>query len=529
MEEEGKQGLSPSETKGKSSSDFMQPKIIPADSKKVDVEPCFISQQPGGMFRGGCADPSVVNGSILDESYKKRNSSLVTTSSTQAFGCYGGGSRTENHISTLRWEVGAKNVCGVRTSNEDAFFICHDARKILQDGIETLNDDWGKHEPGMFGIFDGHCGNEAARFATERLAEYFYREWKQLSLDHASDRVKIAMNRALDALDQEFCRLCVEDGRTWESGSTAIVATIIDGELFVTSLGDCRAVMCRSVALGSNTNADTKLHHDGWTLLETDGDLNAQRSLATSDAYDGNNDPQYRDSYWKEVAEVHTLAQEGEKRRIAEANGWITAEKDVQYGQMQRMDLCNKDVLEIIQRCFSEQYQSSQQKNNNSIPKMVLIERVCGDLAVTRAIGDRLFKAQFNQKISDALIPPQEEWWICPESISLPKDHSGMFKGDLVSSEAETSVYKIFHESYVDEFLLLASDGFWDVIDPDDAVRVTRELLLVKKCSAKKAAEHLAELAVHLGSSDNITVIIIRFFCTTSKEIKEIQSKNSIF
>jgi serine/threonine protein phosphatase PrpC len=57
---------------------------------------------------------------------------------------------------------------------------------------------------------------------------------------------------------------------------------------------------------------------------------------------------------------------------------------------------------------------------------------------------------------------------------------------------------------------LLACDGLWDVIDAEDAVRVTRDLLFEKKWLAKKAAARLAELAIHLGSSDNITVIVVR-------------------
>jgi serine/threonine protein phosphatase PrpC len=44
------------------------------------------------------------------------------------------------------------------------------------------------------------------------------------------------------------------------------------------------------------------------------------------------------------------------------------------------------------------------------------------------------------------------------------------------------------------------------------AIRVTHDLLFEKKWPAKKAAARLAELAIHLGSSDNITVIVIRFF-----------------
>ena len=52
----------------------------------------------------------------------------------------------------------------------------------------------------------------------------------------------------------------------------------------------------------------------------------------------------------------------------------------------------------------------------------------------------------------------------------------------------------------------MACDGLWDVMDSDDAVRIAKELLFDRKLSAKDGAARLAELAQHLGSSDNITV-----------------------
>jgi serine/threonine protein phosphatase PrpC len=79
----------------------------------------------------------------------------------------------------------------------------------------------------------------------------------------------------------------------------------------------------------------------------------------------------------------------------------------------------------------------------------------------------------------------------------------------------EIQTVQLSQKDFVDEFVLLACDGLWDVMDPDDAVRVTRGLLFEKKWTAKKAAARLAELAIHLGSSDNVTVIVIRFFTNT--------------
>lgn len=59
--------------------------------------------------------------------------------------------------------------------------------------------------------------------------------------------------------------------------------------------------------------------------------------------------------------------------------------------------------------------------------------------------------------------------------------------------------------------------GFSLYISLPQAIRVTHDLLFEKKWPAKKAAARLAELAIHLGSSDNITVIVIRFLHGSDK------------
>ena len=485
-----------------------------------------VSEAANIFVRGGCSDPRAIPGSIVDAVYKRKKSSHVGKVRFAAHGSYGGGrSNTGDNEMSLRWEIGAVSECGVRDSNEDSFFVCSDARKAFGT-MATYNelDEWGKHEPGIVGIFDGHCGNEAARFATERITEYFYDEWKQES-DTRPIWVKQAIQNALGRVDKDFCKLCVEDGRNWDSGATAIVVAIVDEKLIVSSLGDCRAVVCRSAAPHSDRKVQDSLRADGWTQLEGEEDVHEQWIQATAGPHSSDNDYALRDCYWKEVAAVHTPSRPDEKRRIENANGWITVDQDVPYGQMQRMDFNDKDVLEILQRCFSDRYNQSQQfgaqqKKFNAAPKrIIMLERVCGDLAVTRAIGDRDYKAASNQPIREFDSSSEDALgWDCRLFLDFPHGHSRKFKGDLVSSAAETRVLRIAHGDLIDEFLVLASDGLWDVLDPDDAVRVTRGLLFGKKWSAEKAAERLAELAVHLGSSDNVTVIVIRFFRGTTQK-----------
>lgn len=458
-------------------------------------------QQNNPLLLGGCADPSLAEGSILDSTYKKRLSSKVGKSPPLAYGC-GGGGKPGSSPSALSWEVGAISECGIRDSNEDAFLVCGDLIKAFESlhPSDTAVPTWfaeNSHQPGFFGIFDGHCGNEAARFSAERLTHFLYDELKANGVSGAPIETRLGhmLMRAVTNLDRQFCEICAEDGRNWESGSTAMVAALVHNHLVMANLGDCRAVMCRSVQDPDDTDKERTLVNDGWMKADHEDEGNSR-----SDGM------KRREYYWQEVAGVHTPSRMDERKRIESANGWITTEKEIPIAQLQRMDFCDEDVVEILKRCFSDRYEQSQAKKCNAAPQRILqISRVCGELAVSRAIGDRDFKAAFNpsSESSDGMV------WDCPLFLPYPESHGRQFKGDLISPIPEIRTVPVSPKGYVDEFLVLACDGLWDVIDPDDAVRVTRGLLLGKKWSARKAAERLAELAIHLGSSDNITIVVI--------------------
>jgi protein phosphatase 1L len=91
--------------------------------------------------------------------------------------------------------------------------------------------------------------------------------------------------------------------------------------------------------------------------------------------------------------------------------------------------------------------------------------RVGGVLAVSRAFGDKLLKP-------------------------------------YVSAEPE------IQEEVIDgvEFIILASDGLWNVLSNKDAVAIVKEI-----ADAEAASRKLIEEAYAKGSSDNITCVVVRF------------------
>ena len=78
----------------------------------------------------------------------------------------------------------------------------------------------------------------------------------------------------------------------------------------------------------------------------------------------------------------------------------------------------------------------------------------------------------------------------------------------LVSSEPELWEARL---TRLDEFLLLACDGVWDVMNSQQAVDCVRANLFRTNNNAEEAAKHLANEAFRKGSTDNISVVVVTF------------------
>ena len=84
----------------------------------------------------------------------------------------------------------------------------------------------------------------------------------------------------------------------------------------------------------------------------------------------------------------------------------------------------------------------------------VTIHRICGELAVTRSIGDPDYKRFTPGAKVDAF-------------FSWPDGHDQSFYADLVIPDPECQHHTLSSE---DEFLIIASDGLWDVVPSNEAI-----------------------------------------------------------
>lgn len=108
--------------------------------------------------------------------------------------------------------------------------------------------------------------------------------------------------------------------------------------------------------------------------------------------------------------------------------------------------------------------------------------RIFGFLGVSRAFGDNDFKTGKGEF----------------------KDR---FNGDLVVATPEILEHEI---SRSDEFLVLACDGLFDVMSPQQVVDFVRKKL-AQHGNAQHASEELVSHAINIGSTDNVSAVIVCF------------------
>jgi protein phosphatase 1B len=110
----------------------------------------------------------------------------------------------------------------------------------------------------------------------------------------------------------------------------------------------------------------------------------------------------------------------------------------------------------------------------------VMIQRVNGSLAVSRALGDFEYKSVPGLQATEQLVSP------------------------------EPDIYVINRNKQDDEFLVLACDGIYDVLENDELCQLIRSRLSVTG-DLKLAMNQVLDVCLSKGSRDNMTLILVLF------------------
>jgi len=129
----------------------------------------------------------------------------------------------------------------------------------------------------------------------------------------------------------------------------------------------------------------------------------------------------------------------------------------------------------------------------------ILHKRVMGELAITRAFGDKSFKMGIKAMLEE----DAEELGTGGMSDDATKD----LTAPLVSAEPEIASIVLSHD---DEFLLLACDGLFDVFKSQDAITFARQELIAHRGEPAEVARILSDQAIRVRRSrDNVSILII--------------------
>jgi serine/threonine protein phosphatase PrpC len=134
-------------------------------------------------------------------------------------------------------------------------------------------------------------------------------------------------------------------------------------------------------------------------------------------------------------------------------------------------------------KAMSEDHKPNNRMERDRIERaggFVQWNRVNGDLAVSRGLGDFSFKNRADLSAKDQKVS-------CYPDITIHE-----------------------RDNRRDTVLLLACDGLWDVMSNEEAVKHLEEIFASGESSMEKMAEEMLDIALDKGSKDNISVVVAR-------------------
>lgn len=311
----------------------------------------------------------------------------------------------------------------------------------------------------FFMVFDGHAGGKVAKEAGHRLlgsiceTDYFKNELKtnkgNIVTENSYDTSSVT-----NAIQQGFLML---DRHLKEedcaSGSTAVGLLITPRHFFYINCGDSRAVHVRKAISGFEWSGLKSHQHSDYTVEPLE--------VPRLERGDPNSESQMQDA----------IKREQEEDARADTAGALEADRTFVYFGTKDHKPTNVEEQERIEKAGG----------------IVLIQRINGALAVSRALGD------FDYKRVDSL--SQTEQMVSP----MP-----------VVTCIERTIYAQPESKLRDSYAIIACDGIYDAITNENLEKyITWKLKHGETC--ERIARDACDLCLNLGSRDNMTIVILKF------------------
>src|SRR3954465_12263402 len=140
---------------------------------------------------------------------------------------------------------GRTDVGQIREHNEDNFLVADLTRRsrgLLEDDREQTIGDWGS----VIGVCDGMGGAAAAEGASQLAVDIIYEKLTEGSPPRSHDELAQRLVRAVEEAGLRIFNEARADRTRRGMGTTAPIASLMDGRLFVAQVGDSRAYVLRN-------------------------------------------------------------------------------------------------------------------------------------------------------------------------------------------------------------------------------------------------------------------------------------------
>ena len=98
--------------------------------------------------------------------------------------------------------------------------------------------------------------------------------------------------------------------------------------------------------------------------------------------------------------------------------------------------------------------------------------------------------------------------WRVNGNLSVSRAIGDAKEKRLVIGEADVATFDL---DGTEDYLIVACDGVWDVVSPDEAVKCVSAHLASEGSSKSTVAQALVKFAKEEGSGDNMTAIVVYF------------------
>lgn len=330
-------------------------------------------------------------------------------------------------------------------------------RRYMEDAHSFVVDYAGVRGQGFFAIFDGHAGKHAAEWCGGHFHEFLLD-----ALRTAPERsIPDTLNEAFHNVDLRLSKMSEDSEGKIHSGCTAVTAFLriedADGkQSFLPAIPDLDAIDSpeedpESANNSGNEKAKSKKSNNGGSKIKR-----ALKSLSGSGLLTPRSmSPTGGDSGTQYANGVTVIVPPAGSRRVLySANAGDARGVLCRGGKAVRLTYDHKGS------------DKQEAKRITDAGGFVMGGRVNGVLAVTRSLGDSSMK-------------------------------------EFVVGSPYTTETELCED---DELLILACDGLWDVAGDQQAVDLVRDVQ-----DAQEASEKLLTYALNKSTTDNVTVLVVRF------------------